>query len=280
MTLAALLQPVSAERSRPVVAELCNDTPARVAFAVVRPDAGAGQVQRGWFTVEPGQCLEGAIGNGRAGMAYVHAFSGGYRWPANPPHSPFCTPARTHERAVGGPDCSESERALTYASVHLDTHATHHVLSYRVSCEELDAQDAQMCRAGLLASDGFAEPVRTLEICNMSGSDDRIAVASPDIAGEGWRITEWMDIPVRACADAWRDLAPDRSVYVVSANGSFVGARGESARSFCFAAQADATDSVVEPDASGACTQGGVLTEFGRASFSPRASRFTLVIEP
>lgn len=277
LTLATLLQPSMADRSRPVVAELCNDTPATVAFAVARPSAGAGQVQRGWFSVEPGQCLEGGIGNGRGGLAYVHAFSGGYSWPVSAPNTSFCTPARNHERAVGSASCSDDERALRYAPVQMDSHGTHHSVSYRVGCQTLAAEDATLCALGLRDQTGFAERVRQLEVCNMSGRDDRVAIAAPNPAGENWQISDWVDLPNTACEIVWRGLVPDRSVYVTSELGSPVGDRGDYARSFCVAATAQ----TVAGEPSDTCVpQSGQLREFGQAQFSPRSSRFTVMMNP
>lgn len=273
--LTTLLQPSLADRSRPVVAELCNDTPATVAFAVARSSAGAGQVQRGWFSVEPGQCLEGAIGNGRGGLAYVHAFSGGYNWPAREPHMAFCTPARTHERAVGSSSCADDERALDYAPVQMDSHGTHHTLSYRVECEALPAEDAALCALGLRDQTGFAERVRRLEVCNMSGRDDRVAIAAPSPTGSSWQISDWIDLPNDACEIVWRGLLPDRSVYVASEAGLPVGDRGSYAQSFCVGERAQTVSGAQLDD----CVPGsGQSREFGQAQFSPRSSRFTVMM--
>lgn len=83
LTLAVAAQ--SHARPMPTVVELCNDTPARVTWSVTRPTGRTGRTQRGWFTAEPGQCLEGGIGDGVSGAALVHARSGNLVWPARGP---------------------------------------------------------------------------------------------------------------------------------------------------------------------------------------------------
>jgi len=278
IALTALAQPSPADRSRPVVAELCNDTPARVAFAVARPSAGAGQVQRGWFTVEPGQCLEGAIGNGRGGLAHVHAFSGSYRWPASGPTAPYCTPARTHDRAVQGTNCSDDERALQYSPVPMASQSTHHTLTYRVGCEDLNAEDAMLCALGLQAQDGFAELVRELEVCNMSGADDRLAIAAPDPSGSSWQISEWVDLPSGACEFVWRGVVPQRTLFITSEEGLPVGERGPSEQSFCYAVEHAGSQTVSGPASDSCASDDQVLTAFGEVRFSLRSSRFTVMM--
>lgn len=264
-----------ADRSLPVVAELCNDTAARVAFAVVRPGSGSDQVQRGWFAVEPNQCLEGAIGEGRGGQAFVHAYSGGYVWPSTRLGASFCTPPQSHQREALTPACDQGERELSYAPVSQVSRNTHHTLSYRVRCEDLRSEDANLCSVGLQGEDGFAERVRVLEVCNNTGRADRVAVAAPNLNQSSWGISEWIAAPAGACAIVWRGLAPQREVFVTSEAGNYVGQVGDQARSFCFAPGRQAEQIQSSPDVASCATVDERLTVFGKVQFSRSASRFT-----
>lgn len=270
------LQPAS--QPLPVVAEFCNDTNARVAFAVVRPGRGADQVQRGWFTVEAGQCLEGAIGEGRGGQAHVHAYSGAYVWPASGPQTRFCTPAASHERsAPAGEACSDAERARPYTAVRLEDRGTHRALRHRVGCDDLGAEDARLCALGLRGQDGFAERVRVLEVCNITRSQDRVAVITADPAGSGWQVTPWIAAPAGECTPVWRGLTPSRTAYVTSQAGLPVGERGDAERSFCLDPE---TGTAVSADAGAeACAYpGAVLVRSGGVRFSVQSGRFSLTL--
>lgn len=275
LAVSMMAQPSLADRPLPVVAELCNDTAARVAFAVVRPGSDATQVQRGWFTVEPYQCLEGAIGEGRGGQAFVHAYSGGYVWPSTSLGASFCTPARSHQRAALTPACDQDERELIYAPVRMGSRNTHHSLSYRVRCEDLPSEDASLCSVGLQGEDGFAERVRVLEVCNNTRRADRVAVAAPNLNQSSWRISEWTEAPAGACSVVWRGLAPDREIFVTSERGNNVGQGGDQARSFCFAPDRQAVQTQSGPDVSACATLDEHLTTFGKVQFSLNAGRFT-----
>lgn len=270
-------QPMSAPL--PVVAELCNDTPARVAFAVVRPGSGADQVQRGWFTVEAGQCLEGAIGQGRGGQAHVHAYSGAYVWPASGPETRFCTPAVSHERgAAGSSECAEGERALPYAPARVESRGNHRRLSFRVGCADLNAEDARLCSLGLRGEDGFAERVRTLEVCNITSADDRVAVVSSDPEGSDWRVTPWTVTPAGECTPVWRGLTPSRTLYVTSEAGLPAGERGNAEQLFCI--DPEAGTAIRADSGAAACAYpGAILARSGAVRFSPQSGRFSLTLD-
>lgn len=270
------LQPAS--QPLPVVAEFCNDTSARVAYAVVRPGRGADQVQRGWFTVEAGQCLEGAIGQGRGGQAYVHAYSGAYVWPASGLQTRFCTPAISHERnAAAEGACADGERARPYAPVRLEERGTHRALRFRVGCDGLGAEDARLCALGLRGEDGFAERVRVLEVCNITRTEDQVAVIASDPESAGWQVTPWAAAPAGECTPVWRGLAPSRTVYVTSQTDTPAGERGDAERTFCID---PATGTAVAADAgSETCAYpGAVLARSGAVRFSPQSGRFSLTL--
>lgn len=278
LSILALMTVQPSSQPLPVVAELCNDTSARVAFAVVRPGSGADQVQRGWFTVEAGQCLEGAIGQGRGGQAYVHAYSGAYVWPASGPASLFCTPAVSHERgAAGSTECAEGERALPYAPAINESRGNHRRLSFRVGCADLNAEDARLCSLGLRGEDGFAERVRTLEVCNITSGDDRIAVVSSDPEGAEWQVSPWTLTPAGECTPVWRGLTPSRTLYVASEAGLPAGERGDAEQSFCIDPD---TGLAVHADAgTQACPYpGATLARAGVVRFSPQSGRFSMTL--
>ncbi len=212
-SLLSITQP--AGPPEPLVVELCNTTPSRVAFSVVYPGATVTHRRRGWLTVEPNDCLSGAIGTSVGGDAYVHAISGEYRWPADGGDISSCIPPNAHDSLAEAPACQQGLRETRFERVPLTDRRGRYELSHSVSCADLIGSDIETCRTGRRDRDGFAEPVRTLEVCNFSTGAVEVATAAEARGGAGRQITGWTSIEGGGqCARVWRGLSVHPEVYL------------------------------------------------------------------
>ncbi|MCR9130349.1 MAG: DUF1036 domain-containing protein [Alphaproteobacteria bacterium] len=266
----------SSARPLPTVVELCNDTPARVTWSVTRPTGRSGRTQRGWFTVEPGQCREGGIGDGAGGTALVHARSGNLVWPAFG-GEPMCVPAETHQRAARTPDaCLPGDRAEAHERVAVDSDSRRHLIRHRVTCRQLGAQDGAICESGLRDSEGFLERVRTLEVCNHGGEPFDLAIAGESRDGRAWRVEGWREVPAQTCEDVWRGQAGSGLVHVRARDrdGKPVWDRDDAR--FCVAAEADFVRAAETSFETVCGSDGEAPAGFQSVRFEPGVSRFTL----
>ncbi|MCH8491098.1 MAG: DUF1036 domain-containing protein [Oceanicaulis sp.] len=192
---------------------LCNETPAGVAFSMARPAGDGGRIQRGWFTVAPGGCLDGAIGQGRAGEALVHARSGSFEW-AGADAQVLCIPAGSHDGPAASPPCADGSREAAFAPVRTGTrHGRPHV-AYTVACSDLEAGDARLCAQGRTGPDGLAAPLRELSVCNHDAAPLRFAWAGETGAPGAWRVEGWRTTAPGSCERLWRDFAYGPALYL------------------------------------------------------------------
>lgn len=214
--LVSLVASVSAQsyaRPLPTGMDFCNETPASVTYSVTRPTGRTGRTQHGWFTVEPGACRQGLIGDGVSGTAFVHARSGNLVWPAGRGER-LCVPANSHQRAAREPSCPSGERAEHHDRVLIESTRSRHTIRHRVSCPDLGARNGAICEAGRRDRNGFLEIVRTLEVCNRGNAPFEIATAGETRDGQAWRVSGWREIPAGLCVDAWRGQSASGRVHV------------------------------------------------------------------
>jgi uncharacterized membrane protein len=275
-TVLTALAGQSYSRPLPTVVELCNDTPARVTGGVARPTGRSGRAQRGWFTVEPGQCREGGIGDGTGGTALVHARSGNLVWPAFAGEL-MCVPAETHQRAARAPDaCLSGDRIEAHDRVAIESDSRRHLIRHRVSCRQLGAQDGAICESGRRAADGFLERVRTLEVCNHGGEPFDLAVAGESRDGRAWRLEGWREIPPGSCMDAWRGQTGTGLVHVRARAGDGEPVWERNDARFCIGSEADFVR-IAETHFEAECASDGEAPAgFQSVRFEPGVSRFTL----
>ncbi|MGX6646533.1 DUF1036 domain-containing protein [Maricaulaceae bacterium MS644] len=196
---------------------LCNATPVTVAFAVTRPAAPGVTTQRGWFNVEPGACLSGAIGTGRGGVAGVHALSGSFYWPGDGGDGDGgtrqCVAAGAMDRPTRTAPCAASEREAVFAPVPIETAGRGYLIEHTVRCRDLSAPDAALCELGERDAQGFAALVRRIEACNGRSAPMRVAVAADGRDG-GWRVDGWDSLAPDSCAVVWRGSPSSGTVFV------------------------------------------------------------------
>ena len=280
MILAALAliaaQPAGAPQ--PLVVSLCNDTPARAAFAVVRRTTPRARVQRGWFSVEAGACLEGAIGTSLGGTALVHAYSGSYRWPADGGEETLCTPGRSHDAFPAAPPCAEDAREAGFMSVETDVLPGRYRLEHRISCADLAPEEAELCALGRRDADGFAELVRVVEVCNAADAGaTAVAVAGETAEADGWRVEGWRGVTPGACEPVWRGLSAGGVVYVHTA-GLGEAVRTEAFQTFCVDPETAFTRRAEAPGET-ACADGLRAAPFRPLRFDEGVSRLSLDLE-
>jgi len=268
-------QPVGAPA--PLVAELCNDTPVRVAFTVSYPAGARSERRRGWLVVEPGACSGGSIGQTTGGTAHVHAMSGGYGWPSDTGGEQRCAPPSSHDDIAAQPPCRSGERAFPVAPAPLENRGTHHRLEVRVACADLAGADRALCETGRRDGQGFAERVRTLEICNRDRSAVAMAVAGEALDGSV-EVEGWIGIEPGQCRTAWRGLSAQGVVYAhTRGSGQAVGAEGYPR--FCVSPDEGFSRVAASPQGEAACPQGLQSRAFRPVRFGANVSLMSLDIE-
>lgn len=261
----------------PLVAELCNETPARVAFTVSYPAGARSERRRGWLVVEPGACSGGAIGQTTGGLARVHAMSGGYAWPDGGEGESRCAPPASHDDMAASPPCAGGERAFPVEQIALIDRRTHYRLAHTVSCADLAAGDAALCASGRTGPQGFAERVRTFEVCNRDRGAVAMAIASETLDGD-IQVQGWTGLEPGQCRTVWRGLASRGLVYAHTRGGGDAAGAGEYPM-FCVAPQTPFER--VSPGAASetSCGDGLELRPFRPVRFGPNVSLMTLDIE-
>lgn len=276
-SLLAALGAQSAGAPAPLVAELCNETPARVAFTVSFPSRFGSERRRGWLVVEPGTCSGGSIGQTTGGTAYVHAMSGGYGWPAGSVRERRCAPAFSHDNPAASPPCRPGERAFDVAPVRLEDRGRRYRLEVTVACDQLEAAFQPLCRSGRTGPQGFAERVRTFEVCNRDRAAVDMAVAAERLDGQV-AVSGWIPLQPGACETVWRGLTAQGVVYAHTRGAGQASGSGDYPR-FC-ADDRDAFERIAAaPDGEETCGEGLVSLPFRPVSFGPNVSRMTLDIE-
>jgi uncharacterized membrane protein len=273
----ALLSSQPAGALQPLVVNLCNETPARIAYSVVYPAGARAQRRRGWLTVEPGACLSGAIGNTTGGEAFVHAMSGEYRWPSGDAGLLSCLPANSHDSLASTPPCNTGERQVALQAVSMQALRGRYQLDHTAFCSDLPASDQRWCETGRRDAQGFAEAVRTLQVCNQTPHDVRLAVAGEAPSGAGRRVEGWTALASGRCVEAWRGLSRENAVYVHSAGPVPMDAEADFAR-HCVVAGADFQRAVSAENQS-SCADGETLVGFRPVRFGSNVSRMTLDLD-
>lgn len=261
---------------QPLVVNLCNDTPSRVAYSLLYPGRAMAERRRGWLAVEPGQCLDGAIGDTVGGQGYVHVMSGEYRFPTDGGDTSACVPAQAHDSDATRPPCRAGEQTVSYERVAIERLRGRYQLSHRVSCTDFGAEDTRFCETGRRDRQGFAEAVRTLEVCNRTSASIRVTHAGEALAGDARPVAGWRTLAAGACADVWRGLTRSQRVYAYAISAPAMNR------------EADFVDFCVDPNADferlaplfgdEACSAGQSLIGFKPLRFGESVSRMTLDI--
>lgn len=214
----ALNQPPSLNPPGDAMVRLCNETHVRAGFSVTVPAASGSLIQKGWFNVEPGDCLEGRIGETAGGSALVHARSGTWSWPAaNEAVSRrvLCVPPDSHQSVARTPDCPDYLREADHASVEMRRAGRRYTTDYTVSCDAFGAE-AGLCRSSPAAGDGFARPVRELQACNVTSEPRLVALAGDATTGRPGDVERWEELAAGACAILYRGFARTGRVQIFS----------------------------------------------------------------
>ncbi|WP_203290939.1 hypothetical protein [Maricaulis parjimensis] len=271
----ACMAPASAQRT--VMLDVCNDTGFRVATAAAyqtRP--GAEPTLRTWFMIEPGACLEGAL-NGVAGDAVdIHVMSGEWRWPARSVDQIWCVGASGSTSLAAPPPCTAGGQARNFRTTPIELTGQRGAggiavgrVSWRIRCSDLDEADAHLCLEAPTDSQGMAEPVRTLEVCNLTSTGMEVAILEPDGTGnftlEG---VHWVEGD--ACGDLYRGFPRERSLMVAEVGRFHERQEGQ----FCLPiAQPREGRMQVE-----ACAEGEAPVGFRMHGFGERTARYTAYV--
>ncbi|MEQ8404650.1 MAG: DUF1036 domain-containing protein [Oceanicaulis sp.] len=267
----ALVAAGQASPPMPTVVNLCNETPATVAFMVARPTGRGLHTQRGWFNVAPGECLAGGIGDGRGGEALVHARSGSFSWPSQSAIQ-HCVSEGGMDRMARSAPCAEPERAAPVREVRVEDRRSSYLIEHTVRCRDLPADEAVMCEAGQRERDGFAALVRTLEVCNTGPTPLRALGAGEAGAPGSVALSRWAALEPESCAPVWRGQTRARVAYVRVESAGESPWADDDAR-FCVPESGEPEGRRVADSA--ACGPGERLLAFRAVNFGPGVSKFT-----
>ena len=203
--------------------------------------------------------------------------SGGYGWPAEPGQARRCAPASSHDDPAASPPCGQGERAFTVDPASLEDRGTHYRLEVTVSCDQLEAAFQPLCRSGRTDPQGFAERVRTFEVCNRDRAAVDLAVAAERPDGQV-AVSGWLSLQPGACEVVWRGLTAEGVVYAhTRGTGQATGLQAYPR--FC-ADDREAFERIAAaPHGEASCGDGLVSLPFRPVSFGPNVSRMTLDIE-
>lgn len=252
---------------------LCNETPVTVAFAVTRPTAPGVTTQRGWFNVEPGACLSGAIGTGSGGVAGVHARSGSFDWPGEG-GTRQCVAAGAMDRPARTPPCTASEREAVFAAAPIEAQGRRYLIEHTVRCGDISASDAAFCERGARDAQGFAALVRRIEACNPGPGPMRVAVAA-DRLGGAWRVDGWESVAPDSCAVVWRGQPSSGTVFVRAEFGDQERDGTLDDIAFCTPAGEDSFAATATPAAQ-TCPDGANALDYRPVLFGPNTEQVTV----
>ena len=277
LSLAALSAAQPAGAQGPLVVELCNQTSVRVAYSITYPAGVSAQRRRGWLTVAPGGCVNGSIGRSTGGTALVHAMSGAYAWPGARGSEAVCVPASSHDDPARRPPCADGEREASAAAVAIASAGGRHTRSYTVACSDLDAPDAALCATGRTGPSGFAQLVRTLEVCNATRGATSAALAAQTPDGS-WRVEGWRELKAGECVEVWRGLSTDQVAYLHAPD---IPAGGDPAdvRRFCVDPDRAFDRLTPQPAGEAACADGLELRSFRAVRFGDDVSAMSFTFE-
>lgn len=276
LLLALALQQPSLDPPGDAMVRLCNQTHVLVGFSIVAPSAGGSPVQKGWFNVEPGACLEGRIGETAGGTAHVHARSGTWTWPGPQEavsRTRYCVAPGSHETVASRPPCAGSRREADFARVEMARAGRRYTISYTVSCAAF-AAEAGLCRESPAARDGFALPVRELEICNVTSAPVPVGLLVP---GER-RVERWVDIAAQACEIVFRGYPQTSAIEVVTPVDIEDAMPVSTTATLVCAAPHAAEDARVTPRLAGQCGPDRRAFALRSADYGPSTSRFSMTV--
>lgn len=274
-TALSTAQPAGA--SKPLVVNLCNTTPTRVAYSVIYPSGTRSQRRRGWLTVEAGDCVSGAIGNTTGGTAYVHAMSGEFRWPPEESDLTSCLPATEHSSLVDEPPCCSDEQERGFEAVELSALRGRYALDHTAGCNGVADVFVPFCEQGRQNENGFAQMVRSLEVCNFATNPIEVAVAGDDTDDGGRHVRGWVRIePGGQCRDVWRGYLsePDAFLHI---RGDVPFRAGRTQRRFCLPVEGQ-FDFIGKPISEVECEPGFEDTAFRAVRFESTVSRMSFDI--
>lgn len=214
--IAVLAVPTMADaQARSVLMRLCNDAPFAVGVAAAyNTTPGGGRRAEGWFRVEAGDCLEGAlhgVAGDRMGLA---AFSGTWQWPAGEAAFSHCLPAHSFNTGVlDAPPCADTVREIAFTSRPIRPfRAEWGVVDWRVGCADF-GEDADTCLGSPVERDGYSAPVRELQVCGPSLEGGLVALAEP-VDANTWRVRGWMALEADSCVVVYSGFPNGDRVYV------------------------------------------------------------------
>ncbi|MCW5724331.1 MAG: DUF1036 domain-containing protein [Maricaulaceae bacterium] len=215
LALGGLSAPAQAQAARQALMTFCNDAHFAIGVAAsYAVDPSGRRMTRGWFRVEANSCIEGAIDGVVGDEILLHARSGEWTWPASG-GAEYCAPYYSFLQAAARPPCeSEETRLSRFTAVPLRAFRTGWARgSWRVGCADLAGESAELCRVTPRDRDGFATPLRVLEVCNRTGSTALTAVAWPPGDGEVL-VSGWYSLPAGECGELMQGFPPASVAYV------------------------------------------------------------------
>lgn len=212
-----------AQAPRDVLLNICNDTRFAVASAAAyRTSPQSGQTLRAWFMVQPGECLEGAL-NGVAGDTLdLHVMSGSFRWPATSGDSAFCVPAAGGLQFASFPPCGGGLQARNFRTHTIEQTSRRGAggrrlgrVSWRISCNDLSAEDAALCLQAPRDERGLAQLVRTLEVCNSGRRSVEVLALIPR-PDDSYDAGEPHTLAAGTCAPVYRGFPPQNQLLAAA----------------------------------------------------------------
>lgn len=262
-----LVAPVAAQAQAPrdVLLNVCNDTSITVAAAsAYRTSPADSRTLRSWFLIQPGACLEGALNNIVGDDVDLHVMSGEFFWPAGAGDASYCVPAGSTTSMASSPPCTGANTPRAFHRATVETTSLRGSggrylgrANWRIRCEDLDLVDAGLCVGAPRDAQGLAQPVRTLEVCNIGRRAAKVAVTgAPD--GANVSVLARAELARDECREVYRGYPFANTLLVADFNRTFSDQDGQ----VCLA----------ENDEVGVMSSGGRCGRDGR-----RASGFTIV---
>lgn len=232
----AVVAPAAVHAQTPgdVLLNVCNDTSVTVATAAAyRTSPSENRTLRTWFLVQPGACLEGALNNVVGDDVDLHVMSGEFFWPAGEGDVAHCVPAGSTTSLTSSPPCAGSNTERAFRRTPVDTTGLRGRggrnfgrVNWRVRCTDLNDVDAGLCTGAPRDAQGLAQPVRTLEVCNIGRRTASVAVTG---APEGANVTVLAraEIARDECRDVYRGYPFANTLLVADLGRTFRDQDGE-----------------------------------------------------
>lgn len=203
--------PTQAQAPRDVLLEVCNQTGFAVATAAAyRTTPADSHTLRTWFLIAPGDCLNGAL-NGVVGNDLdLHVMSGSWSWPAAESGADYCVPADAAVTLASAPPCSPGRQARAFVRLPVEPTSRRGPggqnfgrVGYRITCEGLSAEDADLCPGAPTDARGMAAFVRELEVCNQGNQPVQVAAGETRVDGS-LAFRAWQEIAGSTCGLIYR----------------------------------------------------------------------------